>query len=294
MRSTYRPVSLTPLIAGLALLAAASASHAAGESGEADRPVWALGIGGTVISLPDYVGSDRRQLWRWPLPYVYYESRHVTIDRGIVTGGVALSERTRLSLSVGGSLPVDGEDNETRAGMADLDAIIEVGPALKYQAFASADRARTLSIELPVRSAIAVALDDVRHAGWLANPLVEYRSKHFDGDTSDGGQLTFQANTGPLLVSEAYAAYFYGVPAADARPGRAAYDADAGYGGWRVSLGLSRRWGDFWFGGFVRYINLDGAAFADSPLVRTSHYLVGGLASAWIFASSPERVRKRQ
>ena len=69
MRSTYRPVSLTPLIAGLALLAAASASHAAGKGGETNQPVWALGIGGTVISVPDYVGSDRRQLWRWPLPY---------------------------------------------------------------------------------------------------------------------------------------------------------------------------------------------------------------------------------
>lgn len=38
-------------------------------------------------------------------------------------------------------------------------------------------------------------------------------------------------------------------------------------------------------GGF-RYFNISEATFADSPLVKTNHSLIGGIAVAWIFARS--------
>ena len=43
----------------------------------------------------------------------------------------------------------------------------------------------------------------------------------------------------------------------------------AGYGGTEFLAALWKRFANFWVGAFVRYDNLAGAAFVDSPLVRT-------------------------
>jgi outer membrane scaffolding protein for murein synthesis (MipA/OmpV family) len=43
-------------------------------------------------------------------------------------------------------------------------------------------------------------------------------------------------------------------------------------------------------GAFVRYDMLQNAAFDDSPLVARDHYLAAGVAVAWIFGESSERV----
>ena len=55
-------------------------------------------------------------------------------------------------------------------------------------------------------------------------------------------------------------------------------------------MALSKRFPKYWVGGFVRYDNLNGAVFEDSPLVRQKSYLAGGLAITWIFGESSTRV----
>jgi len=44
-------------------------------------------------------------------------------------------------------------------------------------------------------------------------------------------------------------------------------------------------------GGFVRYDNLSGAIFEDSPLVRKKDYLAGGIAITWVFGESSTRIK---
>jgi outer membrane protein len=46
-----------------------------------------------------------------------------------------------------------------------------------------------------------------------------------------------------------------------------------------------------WVGGFVRYDSLNGAAFADSPLVKSRSYVAGGVGVAWVLGQSSERVK---
>jgi hypothetical protein len=46
-------------------------------------------------------------------------------------------------------------------------------------------------------------------------------------------------------------------------------------------------------GGFIRYDNLSGAAFDDSPLLETRHSVMGGFAVAWIFKKSSRTVNRR-
>ena len=45
-----------------------------------------------------------------------------------------------------------------------------------------------------------------------------------------------------------------------------------------------------WVGGFLRYDNLRGASFDDSPLVRRRSALTFGFGVSWILATSSERV----
>jgi len=53
---------------------------------------------------------------------------------------------------------------------------------------------------------------------------------------------------------------------------------------------LSKRFPSYWVGGFLRYDSLSGAVFGDSPLVKRSNYLAGGIAIAWIIGESSRRV----
>lgn len=255
---------------------------------EHDRETyWAVGIGLSGISLPDYVGSNQRRYLPLPFPYVVYESKRVTFDQGILSGALLLTDRAHLEISAGGALPVSSSQNKARRDMRDLDAVGEIGPSLKWDFYHSSSGEDRLILDLPLRTAIGASLsfDEVRYVGLISNPNIEFRR---DQPASDG-LWTFRASIGPVFSDERYNNYYYGVPQHDARAGRPAYAADGGYGGWRISGGFSRRWRDFWFGGFVRYINLNSAVFADSPLVRTENYLIGGLAVAWVFASSKDK-----
>lgn len=65
-------------------------------------------------------------------------------------------------------------------------------------------------------------------------------------------------------------------------PNRALYHAQAGYSGWRLSSGLTRRQGPWWAAIFVRYFNLNDARFNDSPLLKTEENWVAGIAFAWV------------
>jgi len=60
-----------------------------------------------------------------------------------------------------------------------------------------------------------------------------------------------------------------------------------------VIASMSRRFEHVWMGGFVRYDNLSGATFEDSPLVENSHSVMGGFAVAWIFKKSSRMVYRQ-
>jgi hypothetical protein len=71
-----------------------------------------------------------------------------------------------------------------------------------------------------------------------------------------------------------------------ATPTRPAYRASGGYSGTLALASLSRRFNRVWMGGFVRYDNLAGSQFDDSPLYETRHSLMAGFAVSWILKQS--------
>ena len=108
--------------------------------------------------------------------------------------------------------------------------------------------------------------DGVSHVGYVFGPQMNLDLRWPSATAAD------RWNFG-LLVEVPFSdrrlnEYFYGVPPADATATRPAYRCQrSGYGGWQALAALSHRKDRWWFGGFIKYDNVSGSVFADSPLV---------------------------
>jgi MipA family protein len=250
------------------------------------RPQWELGMGATAFSLPDYRGSDERRGYVYPIPYFIYRGEKVRVDRQGVRGVFFESDRVELDFSIYGTPPVDSSNNQARRGMPDLDPTLEIGPLLSVSLWRDRVSERRLDLRLPLRAVIATDLSHAHRAGWVFHPQLSLGMRPRLGD----GRWNLGVQTGPLFATSRYHAYFYGVDERFATPDRPAYTARAGYSGWSATAGLSRRYRQFWAGGFVRYDALKGAAFEDSPLVRRQSSVMAGIAFAWVLTESARMV----
>jgi len=274
--------AITGLIAAFAALSGLTAG-----SGRAEQlPLWEAGVGVAAISLPDYRGSNERQAWVLPYPYIVYRGEFLQADERRVRGLFFKSDRLELDVSVNGSVPVDSNENDARRGMPDLDATLEIGPALNVLLMQSERRKSRLELRLPVRAVLASDFSYVRQVGWVFHP-------HLNLDVADPlgyGGWNLGLLAGPLVTDRRYNRYFYGVEAPFATANRPAYGAGGGYAGTQFIAALSKRYRQFWVGGFVKWDTLSGAAFADSPLVKDKQSVAAGFSIAWILGESKTRV----
>jgi MipA family protein len=253
-----------------------------------DKPLWELGVGATVLAFPDYRGSNQTRNYLLPIPYFVYRGEFVKADRDGIRSIFFDSENVEINASVGASFPIDSKDNDARRGMPDLKPTVELGPAVDLVLWRSAARGMKLTLRLPVRAGFT-AERSPEYIGWLFLPRLNLDI----GDVSGlpGWNLGLLAS--PMYADRRLLRYFYSVSPIYATPTRPAYDARAGYNGTEFLAAVSKRFSRYWVGGFVRYDTLAGAAFEDSPLVRSRGYFAAGVAVAWIFAESSQRVDSR-
>jgi MipA family protein len=74
---------------------------------------------------------------------------------------------------------------------------------------------------------------------------------------------------GLIYADQRYHQYIYDVAPQYATVTRPAYSAGAGYSGAQVMTTLSKRYDNFRIGGFMKWDDVSGAAFVDSPLVKS-------------------------
>jgi len=265
-----------------ALLLAALAPSARAEP----KPKWELGAGATVLRLPDYRGSDESRGYVYPLPYFVYRGKVMRLDREGLRGVLVESERVEFDLSLFGSLPVDSSKNLARAGMPDLDPVLEIGPKLNLTLWRDRAREARFDARFAVRGVIATDLSHTQDIGYVFHPHLYLGLKPAFLD----GKWDLSAQLGPLYGSDRYHQYYYGVAPQFATPERPAYQASAGYSGLVTGGSLRRRFKNFWVGAFVRYDALDGVVFEDSPLFKRKQYFSAGFAVAWVFTESKELV----
>ncbi len=252
----------------------------------ADVPLWELGAGLAGLSAPDYRGAEESLVHLAPFPYLIYRGERLRVERTSVRGILLEGERYELDMSFYGAPPVDSAGNSARAGMEDLDTTVEAGPALNFYLQRDAGRGRELKLSLAVRAAVAVSLQAApRDVGWLVQPRIQYRCRD---DCGRGWDL--KATVGPWFGSRRYHQYYYGVPESAATGERPAWDAPAGYGGFGLALKASRRFPHAWFGLYLRYDDLHGVAYEESPLFRSRGAFTVGAALAWVFRESERQV----
>jgi outer membrane protein len=276
-------IAARPILLSLYAVAAIGAARAE------QLPLWELGAGAAAISFPDYRGSDERSNYVLPIPYFVYRGEFLKADRQKIRGLFFKSERAEMDVSVNGSVPVKSKNNRARRGMPDLDPSLELGPSLNLVLFDSADKQHTLELRLPVRAVIASDFRHVDYQGIVFQPQLNLDNRHFLGHHG----LNLGLAAGPLFADRRYHQFIYGVDAAYATAGRPAYKAHGGYAGTQFIAAMSKRFPSYWVGGFVKYDTLRGAAFDDSPLVKSKNGLTAGFGIAWVFAESKTRVEAR-
>ncbi len=238
-----------------------------------------VGLGLSTAHVPHYVGSDQAEQYYVPFPYIRYRSDRLNIDRNGIQTKLWQRGRWNLELSFGGAVRVDSEKNDAREGMDDLDFILEAGPALRYYVLGKRSEDNVLFFEMPIRSAISTDFTELERRGFSLNPRAIWRRAYMMNQYEVRPQLSL----GLRSATQEYHDYIYGVTASFATSERAQYDASGGYGGWQVSYGTAVLWSNYMVGGFVRYVNINGAVFEGSPLVKQNTSVIFGLVSAYLF-----------
>ena len=247
------------------------------------EPLWEFGLGVAAVRFADYRGSDQTNVYALPLPFVAYRGRFLRADRDGARAILFAGRRVEVDVSLSASVPTRSKDNEAREGMRNLPGTFEIGPNLNVELWQSADRRVKLDLRLPVRQAITLERSP-RIVGVTFSPNLNLDVR------SVAGRWNIGSLVGPLFADRRHHEHFYGVDAEDATATRPAYRAPGGYAGWRAITSFSRRVGDAWLGGFLRYDDLSGARFVDSPLVRQERSVTVGFGVSWIFAVSGQRV----
>ncbi len=265
--------------------AAALAAGLSGHAGADEKPLWELGAGVGMLHFPAYRGSDESRQWILPVPYVIYRGDFLKADRKGIRGTFFDSERAELSFSLAASPPASSDDVDARDGMPDLEPTVEIGPSLDIELWKSRDERNRLGVRLPLR--VGVTLESSpRSTGWQFTPQLNYDWRN----PADLEGWTLGLVAGPIFGDRRQHRYFYEVDTRFATPQRREYEAHGGYAGTQFLAALWKRYPSWWIGGFVRYDNLAGATFVDSPLVKTRHYFAAGLAVTWLIGESSQRV----
>ena len=124
---------------------------------------------------------------------------------------------------------------------------------------------------------MAIGLD-----GFTLSPNIEF-TQYFNLGQQ---KWRFGASFGPQFGTSAYHDVYYSVDQEFATATRAAFQSDGGYTGYRSQFSLVTNNDKRLAVLFLRYENISGAVFEDSPLVETNdNVIVGFLYSYYLFNS---------
>jgi len=248
-----------------------------------DKPLWEVGLGVGAVAFEDYRGSNTTHAYPLPVPYIIYRGEFLQADRDGIRG--KLFNQDWLEINVSGNLTTPVRNDAARNGMPELRTTLELGPSFDFHLFKSADEKYKLDLRVPLRVAATVESSPKWIGGTLTPRL---NLDMLDPFGISGWNLGL--SVGPELAARRYDDYFYSVAPQYATQSRLAYQAPGGYTGTQSLAALSKRFPKFWVGAYMRHDWLQGAAFEDSPLVKTRSYWSGGIGFAWMVGQSSRLV----
>ena len=257
------------------------------------RPVWEVGVFAAAFSSPEYPGAGQRQNNVIPAPYFIYRGETLRIGDGSIARAVAIDRSWyELDLSLAGSFNANSEGNEARLGMPDLDFIFELGPQLRvllskfeFELHGKGE----LFLNLQARAAFSTDFSGFNKRGYVFQPVLSYRQR---GWLSEKTALSIRLS--PTWATEKLHDYFYQVDSDFVTEQRSAYDAESGYLGTDLSVGLSfNATEDIRIFTFARASLHSGSANEDSPLFRDKSTYSYGIGMVWQLWESEEKVSGR-
>jgi outer membrane protein len=274
-------IALLAVLAAPALMTPAAAQQLA-PTPAPDLPLWEIGLFGGAASTPAYPGADQRSTRALVLPMVIYRGKVVRADRSGVGARLVNTERVELDLGFALSLPARSEDEGARAGMPDLNSLLEFGPRLKVL-LAEPTATSRVRLELPLRVPLELR-NGFQRQGLVFEPRVVFEARDATG------KWQADANLGAVFGNARLHRYFYEVAPQYATATRPAYQAGGGLMMTRLGVSLSRSLSPDWrVFGFTRYDNYSHAANLDSPLFRKHSGLSVGAGFTWTIHRSQAR-----
>ncbi|RZA05716.1 MAG: MipA/OmpV family protein [Moraxellaceae bacterium] len=238
---------------------------------------WELGLGVGDISGSDYRGSDEYHHFVAPIPYIIYHGKYLQSDRDGVRGNFFKSDLYEFTFSATATITPRPEQNIARANMPLLGSTIELGPTVNIKITGQTFH-DGLTLQVPLHAVIAVTGDNRGYQGLLFQPQFMYQKQFTDWQ--------FTQRLGVGFASENYHNYYYSVDDKFVTADRSSFDSHGGYNGVFAQSAFSRSIRishlDTKVGFFVRYENLEGVAFENSPLVKTDHVWRTGFAFIWV------------
>ncbi len=255
-----------------------------------EKPLWEVGVGAFTGWLPDYPAAGQNTVRALAVPYLVYRGDFLRVggeeNRGAISGRLLRNERYEFDVSLSASFPVDSGSNDARRGMPDLDFLFGIGPQFILKLINEPGR-RKLDFSLQARAIYSTDFSSIDNRGYVFNPKFKYSQEN----VTDMNLKVFVGG-GPIFATEKLMDYFYEVTPEFVIPGRPAYNADSGYLGSNLTVGLSKRLNDRFrvlLGTRVGIHN--GAANSDSPLFKDKTNLAVFAAVAWSFWKSERPAR---
>jgi outer membrane scaffolding protein for murein synthesis (MipA/OmpV family) len=254
------------------------------------KPLWEVGVGAFAGVLPDYPAADQTTVRAIALPYLVYRGDFWRVggedNRGAVSGRFWKDDRFEFDVTLSAAFPVDSGENDARRDMPDLDFLFGIGPQLIFKLVNEPGR-RKLDLHLQARAVYSTDFSSIGRRGYVFNPKLSYSHEHLTSL-----DLKVFASVGPVFATERLMDYFYEVAPEFATPVRPAYDADAGYLGSNITLGVSKRFNNRFRLLLGTRLGIHyGATNRNSPLFKDELNVGVFTAFAWSFAQSERPAR---
>jgi len=238
-------------------------------------PLWELGGGIVRTQFPDYPGSDFNYNITLPFPAAIYRGDILRAERDEGIRGRFWNHKSfELDLSFDGTLPSrSGKPNPKRAGMPQLETVIEFGPKLIIHLLKTKNK-QTLDLNLAGRFAFSTSLKKWQDQGVQFNPFISYKIEDIFTQKS-----LFMLSYSAKWSSRKLMRYYYQVAPSLETPQRPQYHAKSGL--LETSLSALAYYPIYKevmiFGGIIKAF-YDNASNRQSPLLpkdRTTSVVLG-------------------
>ncbi len=249
----------------------------------ADKPLWELGIGLVAFNQSHYLGAAQSHNLLLPFPYIVYRGEKVEAENGRVKGLLFNSDKLEIDVSLGGSLPVNSNDNRLREGMPDLNPILEIGPSVKWKLLNRDNQ--QWQLELPLRWAHSIDGSDIEQQGWISTPQLSF--------SHETEMNRWRFSMGAVYGNQQFQDYFYKVAPEHASAQRPEFQSSNGLMAYRSTLSYEKRIKDIVIGAYAAYYDMSDSASRNSPLLADKGNISVALRIAWVLRKSKKMVKAR-